>query len=67
MSKTCTCTGELELCEKESTPLFTERNKILDIIDNIKVFSESDKEQMVNAYKKFLHKELKELEENQKA
>ena len=58
-------TGET-FFETRFGPLFTERNKILDIIDNIKVFSESDKEKMVNAYKKFLHKELKELEENRK-
>ena len=47
-------------------PLFTERNKILNLIDNLKDFSEVDKENMVKAYKEFLHKELEELEENEK-
>ncbi|MBR5180236.1 MAG: hypothetical protein IKW90_15780 [Lachnospiraceae bacterium] len=58
-------TGET-FFETRFGPLFTERNKVLDIIDNIKDFSESDEEKIIKAYKKFLHKELKELEENLK-
>ena len=72
-------TGE-KFFETRFGPLFTERNMVLDIIDNIKDFSGSDKEKMIKAnikdfsgsdkekmikaYKKFLHKELKEMEEN---
>ena len=51
-------TGET-FFETRFGPLFTERNKVLDI-------SESDEEKIIKAYKKFLHKELKELEENLK-
>lgn len=55
-------TGET-FFETRFGPLFTERNKVLNIIDNLKAFSESDKHNMVEAYKEFLHKEHNELEE----
>ena len=42
-------TGET-FFETRFGPLFTERNKVLDIIDNIKDFSESDKEKIIKAY-----------------
>lgn len=54
-------TGET-FFETRFGPLFTERNKILNLVDCLSEYKEADKEKLVNAYKAFLHKELNELE-----
>lgn len=57
------CTGENFVSCQMEAPIFMERNKILNLIDYLSDYTEADKEKLVRAYKAFLHKKLKELEE----
>ena len=56
-------TGDIFESSRFDVPIYTERNKILNLVDCLSEYKEADKEKLVNAYKAFLHKELNELEE----
>ncbi len=57
-------TGENFASVEMEAPIYTERHKILNLVDNLSEYTAADKEKLVNAYKAFLHKELTKCEEN---
>lgn len=57
-------TGDVFAASRMEGPIYTERNKILNLVDCLSDYTEVDKEKLVSAYKSFLRKELKKLEED---
>lgn len=56
-------TGEMFITSRMTAPIFIERNKCLDLVDDLSEYTEVDKNKLVAAYKAFLHNELKHEED----
>ncbi|MBQ6252489.1 hypothetical protein [Ruminococcus sp.] len=55
-------TGEKFAYVEMEAPIYTERHKILNLVDCLTEYKEVDKVKLVKAYKAFLHKELTKCE-----
>jgi len=51
------------ITSRMTAPIFIERNKCLDLVDDLSEYTEVDKNKLVAAYKAFLHNELKHEED----
>lgn len=58
-------TGDVFARSRMEVPIYTERNKILNLVDGLSDYTEADKQKLVATYKSFLQIELKKCEDQE--